>query len=145
MDMESSMPTQVQLDRWDKVASKKLPALDYEDMVKEASTDESAKRQFAPIYSQKSYETLLSKERVLAPAKDSYWKLTSRVTEDERSHLIVVVEELIRLKEYKEETFYIACSIADRYILSLAKSNHQPECLMNLAVTVVLMSAKLEQ
>lgn len=142
--MESAMPTQVQLDRWDKVASKKLPEIDYVDMVKE-TVDECAKRQFAPIYSQKSYETLLSKELVLAPAKDPYWKLSSRVTEDERSHLIVVVEELIRLKEYKEETFYIACSIADRYILSLAKSNHQPECLMNLAVTVVLISAKLEQ
>ena len=87
----------------------------------------------------------MSKERVLAPPKDKYWSLKSRVTEEERSPLIVVLEELNRLKEYKEETFYIACSIADRYILSLAKSGHQPECLMNLAVTTILMAAKLEQ
>ena len=62
----------------------------------------------------------------------------------ERRELILVIEELTRLKSYKEDTMYIACSIADRYIYSLYKSNHQPECLMNLAVTATLMAAKLE-
>ena len=80
----------------------------------------------------------------MAPSNDCYWNLQSRVTDEERTHLIVVIEELIRMKEYKEETMYIACSIADRYVLSLAKTNHQPECLMNLAVTSVLMAAKME-
>lgn len=35
--------------------------------------------------------------------------------------------------------------MADRYIIKLAQENRQPSCLMNLAVTSILMAAKLEQ
>lgn len=49
------------------------------------------------------------------------------------------------MKNYKEDTLYIANSIADRYILKLAEELKQPLCLMNLAVISILMAAKLEQ
>lgn len=46
--------------------------------------------------------------------------MKSKITKEERYHLFVVMEELVRLKEYKENTFYLACSIVDKYIVSLA-------------------------
>jgi len=78
-------------------------------------------------------------------SNDLYLRLKSKINKEERCHLFVVMEELVRLKEYKENTFYLACSIVDRYIVSLARSNHQPKCLMNLAVIAILMAAKIEQ
>ena len=34
--------------------------------------------------------------------------------------MILLVEELVRLKGYSDETLYLAISIADRYLVNLA-------------------------
>ena len=139
----SLTPSQIMQNRVDKINRQILPEMDSIDLERELGCVDR-KRQFAPQYSEFTNKALLSKERVLAASDDPYWTLESRVSDEERTHLVVVIEELNRLKEYKEETMYIACSIADRYIISLARTNHQPECLMNLAVTAILMAAKME-
>jgi len=62
-----------------------------------------------------------------------------------RRHLITLIEDLNRLKEYKEETLYLAASLVDRYLVNLAVKNHSAPCLIKLAVTSILMAAKLEE
>ena len=56
-----------------------------------------------------------------------------------------MIYDLNTMKKYKEDTFYIACSIADRYILKLQEIGAIPKCFMDLAMTALLMAAKLEQ
>ena len=41
------------------------------------------------------------------------------MTEEVRLYMITVVVEVHRLKNYKEETLYLACSLADRYLALL--------------------------
>lgn len=135
---------QILAERFEAAAFTMIPPMDFEDLMNQKN-ENKGKRQFDATYSQASYNTMLAKEIVVIPADNKYWKNQKRVQDQERRELVLVIEELCRLKSYKEDTLYIACSIADRYIFSLFKSNHSPECLMNLAVTAILMAAKLEQ
>ena len=48
-------------------------------------------------------------------------------------------------KKYKEETFFLAVSVADRYLVNLTVQKKQPPCLTSLAVISLLLGAKLEQ
>lgn len=59
--------------------------------------------------------------------------------------MVTLLEELNRLKAYKEETFYLACSLADRYLVNVAVKGQKAPCLIRLAIVCTLMSAKLEQ
>ena len=59
--------------------------------------------------------------------------------------MIALIEDLHRLKKYKEETFFLAVSIADRYLVNLTVQKMQPPCLTSLAVISLLLGAKLEQ
>jgi acetamidase/formamidase len=67
-----------------------------------------------------------------------------KVTEEARHHMVTLLEELNRLKSYKEETFYLACSLADRYLVNIAVKRQKAPCLIRLAIVCTLMSAKLE-
>ena len=49
------------------------------------------------------------------------------------------------MKQYKRETLYLAVSLADRYLVYAAFSKKEPPCLVTLAVTCVLLAAKLEE
>jgi hypothetical protein len=69
---------------------------------------------------------------------------TIKVTEEARHHMVTLLEELNRLKAYKEETFYLACSLADRYLVNVAVQRQKAPCLIRLAIVCTLMSAKLE-
>ena len=42
-----------------------------------------------------------------------------KVTEEVRLYMVTVLVEVHRLKSYKEETLYLACSLADRYLALL--------------------------
>lgn len=68
-----------------------------------------------------------------------------RVTELARRHMITLIEDLNRLKQYKEETLYLAASLCDRYLVNLAIKNLKAPCLIKLAIISTLMAAKLEQ
>ena len=59
--------------------------------------------------------------------------------------MVMLIEELSNLKEYKLETLYLVVSLADRYLVNIAVKGQQAPCLITLAVVSVLMSAKLEQ
>jgi len=67
------------------------------------------------------------------------------VNNEARSHMVFLIEEIHRLKEYKVETFYSAVSLADRYLVYLTVSNQHPPCLIRLAIICSLMAAKLDQ
>jgi len=59
--------------------------------------------------------------------------------------MITLMEDLNRLKAYKEETLYLAASLADRFLVNLAVKNLPAPCMIKLAVVASLMAAKLEQ
>ena len=59
--------------------------------------------------------------------------------------MIALIEDLHSKKNYKEETLFLAVSIADRYLVNLCVQRKQPPCLTSLAVISLLLGAKLEQ
>lgn len=66
------------------------------------------------------------------------------VQEQARRHMITLLEDLNKNKQYKEETLYLAASLADRYLVNLAVKGEKAPCLITLAVISTLMAAKLE-
>lgn len=48
-------------------------------------------------------------------------------------------------KNYKEETFYLASSLLDKFLANRAANYLSPPCLIQLAVICTLIAAKLEQ
>ena len=59
--------------------------------------------------------------------------------------MVMLIEQLVEIREYKMETIFTAVSLADRYLVSVAVKKEQVPCLISLAVVSVLMAAKLEQ
>lgn len=59
--------------------------------------------------------------------------------------MMTLMEDLNRLKEYKEKTLYLAASLADRYLVNLTVQLTAAPCLIRLAIICTLMAAKLEQ
>ena len=59
--------------------------------------------------------------------------------------MILLIEQLHGIKKYRTETLYMAVSLADRYLVHLAVNTKPAPCLVTLAVTCLLMAAKLEQ
>lgn len=58
--------------------------------------------------------------------------------------MITLLEDLHRLKAYKEDTLYLAASLCDRYLVNLAVKGQPAPCLIKLAIITTLMAAKLE-
>ena len=58
--------------------------------------------------------------------------------------MVILIEELHALKEYKVETLYLAVSFADRYLVNVAVKKEQAPNLIQLAVVSLLMAAKME-
>ena len=67
------------------------------------------------------------------------------VSEQARRHMVTLLEDLNRNKQYKEETLYLAASLCDRYLVNLAVKGMTAPCLIKLAIICTLMAAKLEQ
>ena len=72
-------------------------------------------------------------------------KSENGVSELARKHMITLMEDLNRMKDYKEDTLFLAASIADRYLVNLAVKGAAAPCLIRLAIVSILMAAKLEQ
>ena len=49
------------------------------------------------------------------------------------------------MKDYKLETLFQAVGLADKYLASIVDKGIEAPCLVNVAVTSVLMAAKLEE
>ena len=47
-------------------------------------------------------------------------------------------------KQYKQETLFLAVSLADRYLATIARDSTNLPCLITLSLTSLLMSAKIE-
>ena len=59
--------------------------------------------------------------------------------------MIVIIQELHRLKNYKVETLFVASTIADVYLAYLADKNERIPNLVNFATISILIAAKLEE
>ena len=59
--------------------------------------------------------------------------------------MISLIQELHRVKEYSEETFYQATSVADRYLAKLAAKGLPAPNLIQLGTISLLLAAKLNQ
>lgn len=137
-------PTDEMNRRWKQIIEKVLPAIDIIDLSAEHDYYYSKKRQFAPEYSQSSYLTMLSKEFSIGDYV-GFAACRLEVQEEARRHMITLLEDLNNVKQYKEETLFLAASIADRYLVNLAVKGEKAPCLITLAVISTLMAAKLEQ
>lgn len=67
------------------------------------------------------------------------------IRQEQRKTLIALIEDLHRSKSYKDETLFLAVSVADRYLVNLTVQQRPPPCLTSLAVISLLLGAKLEQ
>lgn len=86
--------------RWYMQVDADLPAVDRFDLSMEGNLTNPCKRQFAAEYSQKSYESLIEKECIIGDYVNIK-KSRFKVSEDARSHMVTLIDELTRLKEYK--------------------------------------------
>jgi len=71
-----------------------------------------------PEVAQDSYLNAISMERAIG----DYVSITDnsiKATEEVRLCMVTVIVEITRLKNYKEETLYLATSLADRYLAML--------------------------
>lgn len=59
--------------------------------------------------------------------------------------MVMLIEDLHILKDYKLETLFLAVSIADRYLVEIAVEGKAAPCLISLAVVCILMAAKMNQ
>ena len=128
--------------RWLKIVRKTVPSADLADILEETSQNDVSKRQFAPLYSQNAYTTILDQER-------QYSDYTScralKVTKADREQMFFVIEKIHEIKEYKIETMFSAMSIADRYLEKLAQAQIKAPCLVTLGITSLLMAVKIEE
>ena len=59
--------------------------------------------------------------------------------------MVILIEELHRMRKYRVESLFLAVSLADRYLIHLAINGRAAPCLVVLALTCLLMAAKLTQ
>ena len=112
-----------------------VPAVDRSDLGKA--------RQFAPEYSICLYDQLLKQEITLGDytSKSHFAKVTSL----RRRQMVTLIEDLHYKKGYSEETLFIAVGLADRYLINILVQEIDAPCLVDLAVTCLLVAAKLNQ
>ena len=107
--------------RWIKIIQRKIPTIDLIDISTELFPVNSYKRQFAPECSYSAYLTMLRQEYAIGDyLSDPNCSL--QISSFARQQMVMLIEELSNLKEYKLETLYLAVSLADRYLVKIAVS-----------------------
>ena len=133
------------LKRWYNLLSDKCPALDCNDAINER-VNGYKKRQCAPEYSQKCYISMLKEEQAIGNYIDAENLPSTIISKSCRKFLIQMVQSLHQVKNYKEETLYLAISIADRYLVNLViRGEDKPVDFPSLAVSCLFLAAKIEQ
>ena len=87
---------------------------------------------------------MLEKERAIG----NYFELPNsslRISPQDRESMISLIQELHRVKGYAEDTFYLAVSVADRYLTVLATKGQKAPNLIQLATISILLAAKMYQ
>jgi len=97
--------------------------------------------QFAAEYSYLSYLELI---RAQNPVLGDYTTGFEH-RQKEREYMVDLISFLTHKKKYKNETFHIAVSIVDRYLIALFSNGGEAPDSATLATVAVLMAAKLEQ
>ena len=77
-------------------------------------------RQAAPEFANVIYQNALFQERAIGDYI-SICDNSVRVTEEVRLYMVTVITEVHRIKSYREETLFLACSLADRYLAKLTQ------------------------
>ena len=67
-----------------------------------------------------------------------------KLKENTRRHMVTLIESLIAEKNYKEDTLYLAVSLADRYLVNLSLTQKSSPCMILLSISATLLAAKLE-
>jgi hypothetical protein len=130
--------------RWLTQLQNSLPPIDMVDLVPARDPLLRLNRQSAPEYSQAIYRNEFKMECVIGDYVCLAYN-SVKVTEEVRMYMITVIIEVHRLKSYKEETLYLACNLADRYLAILTILEKPSPCLIRLAFVCMLMAAKLEE
>ena len=65
------------------------------------------------------------------------------MTNEKREKMVVLMERLHAIKKYRTETLYQAVNLADRYLARFLVNGQEALCMMTLAVTCLLIAAKL--
>ena len=105
--------------RWLKIIQRRIPTIDLVDISAEVFPYNSHKRQFAPEYSYPAYITMLRQEYGIGDYLSNP-SCTLKISSFARQQMVMLIEELCNLKEYKLETLYLAVSLADRYLVNIA-------------------------
>ena len=97
-----------------------------------------------PEVAQQAYANMLQREEVIG----NYMidpENSVGMTADMRIYMLTVIIEVHRVKNYKEETLYLAINLADRFLYSLTVLQQPSPCLIRLSFVCILMAAKLEE
>ena len=106
------------IDRWTQIVEK-CPSIDYMDIQSEMTTSFSRKNQFAPEYSNDMYSNMLEQSDAIGDYT-SYPDFPLMVSSDMRMQMVKIIEDLHLYQKYKLETFFLAVSLADRYLIFTA-------------------------
>ena len=88
---------------------------------------------------------MIAQERAIGNYTERKSPLNNEITHVERLHLVLLVEQLNTVKNYKAETGYLAVSLVDRYLDKWVEGKAHLSCLITLGLTCLLMAAKIEQ
>lgn len=90
---------------------KELPQVDQHDLQRlQESTP--YRRQFAPVYAHKAYIHALTQESAVGD-----YTTIMQIGSKTRQKLVQMIQGIHTVKKYGEETFFLALSLADRYLI----------------------------
>lgn len=139
--------------RWASMV-KNLAETDRNDLLMESLVFgmKGAKKQQQPEFSQSMFLRIRSNEEAFALSNylenaEEVQKASKKklISEFDRSYAVQKIFDLHMKKEYKIETLFVAVSIMDRYLHQIGYQTYPVEKICHLAVTSLLMAAKLEQ
>lgn len=104
-------PSDVMQSRLMKVLFDSLPNIDMKDYMK----PKGSSVQFDAQYTQLAYQCMLEKEIKLGNYLNHKSCKFSHLS-DARETMVLMIEEIHKIKGYREETLYIAVGIADRLL-----------------------------
>lgn len=121
------------------ILAKAIPDIDQFDVAANLLDQKGKNRQFAPEYSQQVYWQMRREE-----VRIGDYTTSDRVSNSVRVSILHLIEKLAELKDYKIETLFLAVSLFDMYTTT-AKPENRITCLGSLAVSCLLIAAKLEE
>ena len=87
--------------------------------------------------------TYLSKEKNLGGTYTKHEPF--EVCHKRRKSIFLLIEDLNNLRGYSQDTFFLASSIADHYLMHLCNRGKRAPNLINLSIASLFIAAKMEQ